>query len=320
MNGQRQAGQPERGDDRPSGGQVGDDGQQRRPGRPPGPAEHPGPQDAETGRVRYQHRGDGHRDSPCLGLAERLFERLAQQRRVVRAHLEREMRQRRAPVRAGGQRVVHQRRGVTGPGPGGLVAPGPAVPFPPQPPLAVQVLHDRHHGGVSQRPVVMQSVDHLADQHRPAPLPQPIHDHGFQLTETSHPHSRTWLCQTARPPLPTITHRTTLRFRCRPFSSAKSLAQLTGWASGPGSSSTGAATGEHNTFTIRVSRHGCYHRCSPRRAGRRPRCRHPRAVLALCQGPARLRRAVLPGPGERGRHRAGNLHPGLASPAPAERR
>jgi len=48
-------------------------------------------------------------------------------------------------VRAGGQRVVHQRRGVTGPGPGGLVAPGPAVPLPPQPPLAVQVLHDRHH-------------------------------------------------------------------------------------------------------------------------------------------------------------------------------
>ena len=197
VNGQRQAGQPERDDDRPPGRQVGDDGQQRRPGRPLGAAEHPGAQDAEAGRVRHQHRGDGHRDSPAfdspgLGLAERLVEGLAQQRRVVRAHLEREMLQRRAPVRAGGQRVAHQRRGVTGPGSGGLVAPGPAVPLPPQPPLAVQVLHDRHHGGVRQRPVVMQSVDHLAHQHRPLPLPQTVHDHGFQLTETSHPHSRTW--------------------------------------------------------------------------------------------------------------------------------
>src|ERR1700677_1817450 len=62
----------------------------------------------------------------------------------------------------------------------------------------------------------------------------------------------------------------------------------------------GAATGEHNTFTIRVSRYGCYHRCSRRRAGRRPRCRDPTAVLALRQGSARLRRAVLPGPGECG--------------------
>ena len=200
----------------------------------------------KAGRVRHQHRGDGHRDSPALdspaldspaldspalgfaglglaglGLAGRLVERLAQQRRVVRAYLEREMRQRRAPVRAGGQRVAHQRRGVTGPGRGGLVAPGPAVPLPPQPPLAVQVLHDRHHGGVRRRPVVMESVDHLADQHRPAPLPQPVHDHGFQLTETSHPHSRTWLCQATRPPLPTITHRTTLRFRCPPSSSGQ---------------------------------------------------------------------------------------------------
>src|SRR5580658_2914676 len=49
----------------------------------------------------------------------------------------------------------------------------------------------------------------------PAPLPQPIHDHGFQLTETSHLHSRTWLRQTACPSLPTTTHRTVLRFRSR---------------------------------------------------------------------------------------------------------
>ncbi len=33
MNRQRESGQPERGDDRPSGGQVGDDCQQRRLGR-----------------------------------------------------------------------------------------------------------------------------------------------------------------------------------------------------------------------------------------------------------------------------------------------
>src|SRR3984957_6932320 len=113
----------------------------------------------------------------------------------MRAHLEREMRQRCTPVGAGGKRVAHQRRGVTGPGPGGFVTPRPAVPLPPQPPLAVQVLHDRHHGGVRQRPVVVESVHHLADQRRAAPLPQPVHDHGFQLTETSHPRSRTWLCQ-----------------------------------------------------------------------------------------------------------------------------
>src|SRR5258705_120105 len=43
------------------------------------------------------------------------------------------MRQRRAVVRARGQRVAHQRRGVTGPGPGGLITPGPAVTLPPQP-------------------------------------------------------------------------------------------------------------------------------------------------------------------------------------------
>ena len=69
MNGQRQAGQPERGDDRPPGGQVDDDGQQGRAGRPPGPAEHPGPHDAEAARVRHQHRGNDHRDSPALGSA-----------------------------------------------------------------------------------------------------------------------------------------------------------------------------------------------------------------------------------------------------------
>jgi hypothetical protein len=39
---QRQAGQAEGGNDRPSGGQVGDNGQQRRPGRPAGPAQQPG--------------------------------------------------------------------------------------------------------------------------------------------------------------------------------------------------------------------------------------------------------------------------------------
>jgi hypothetical protein len=38
MDRQRQAGQAERGKDRPSGSQVGEDGQQRRPVRPPGPA------------------------------------------------------------------------------------------------------------------------------------------------------------------------------------------------------------------------------------------------------------------------------------------
>src|SRR5271154_2689452 len=142
----------------------------------------------------------------------------------------------------------------------------------------------------------MQSVDHLADEHRPAPLPQLLHDHGFQLTETSHPYSRTWLCQTTRPPLPTITLRTTLRFSCRPLLPASHLVV----ASEPGSPSTGAATDEHNTSTIRVSRHDCYRKCSPRPAGRRPRCRHPRTVRASCQGPAWLRRAVLPGRGERG--------------------
>ncbi len=57
---ERQAGQPQRGDDRPSGGQVGEDGQQRRPGCPPGPAEHPGAQRAGAHRVRQQHRPDGH--------------------------------------------------------------------------------------------------------------------------------------------------------------------------------------------------------------------------------------------------------------------
>ena len=66
VNGERQAGQPERGDDRPPGRQVGDDGQQRRPDRPRGAAEHPGDQDAEGGRVRQQHRSNGHRDSPAF--------------------------------------------------------------------------------------------------------------------------------------------------------------------------------------------------------------------------------------------------------------
>ena len=65
VNGQRHAGQPERGDDGPPGRQVGDDGQQRRPDRPSGLAEQPGSQGAETSRVRHQHRGDSHRDSPA---------------------------------------------------------------------------------------------------------------------------------------------------------------------------------------------------------------------------------------------------------------
>ena len=47
MHRQRQAGQPDRGHHRPSGGQAGKGPQQRRPGRPPGPAEHPRPQDAK---------------------------------------------------------------------------------------------------------------------------------------------------------------------------------------------------------------------------------------------------------------------------------
>ena len=59
--------EPESGNGRPSGGQVGDDGQQRRPGRPPGPADHRGPQDAQAGRVGQQRRGDGHRGSPVFG-------------------------------------------------------------------------------------------------------------------------------------------------------------------------------------------------------------------------------------------------------------
>ena len=68
VHGQRQAGQPERGDDRPPGRQVGDDRQQRRPGRPPGPAEHPGAQHAQA-QAAYadQHRRDGHRGSPASG-------------------------------------------------------------------------------------------------------------------------------------------------------------------------------------------------------------------------------------------------------------
>src|ERR1700678_2767807 len=210
------------------------------PAAAPGPSTWPGRASwAPGGRGRLRTPAAPRRRSPGLtglglaglGLAGCLAERLAQQRRVVRAHLECEMRQRRAPVRAGGQRVAHQRRGVTGPGPGGLITPGPAVPLAAQPALAVQVLHHRHHGGVSRRPVVMQSVDHLADKHRPAPLPQPVHDHRFQLTETSHSHSRTWLCQTTRPPLPTITHRASPRFRHR---LTFLPASRPGAASGPG--------------------------------------------------------------------------------------
>ena len=147
-----------------------------------------------------------------LRSAERLVECLAQQRSIMRAHLQREMRERRAPVRAGAQRLVHQRCGVSGTGPGGLVAPRPAVPLPPQPPLAMQVLHHRHDRGVSERPVVMQIVNHLADQRRPAPLPQPVHDHSFQLTQLTHLRLPDMPAVRSYPPLPTITDRTSRWF------------------------------------------------------------------------------------------------------------
>jgi len=71
VNRQRQACQAERGNDRPCGGQVGDNGQQRRPSRPPGPAQHPGTQRAGARRVRHQHRRNGHRASPPSGSGPR---------------------------------------------------------------------------------------------------------------------------------------------------------------------------------------------------------------------------------------------------------
>ena len=56
--------EPEGGSDRPGGGQVGDDRQQRCPGRPRGPAEHPRAQRADKGRVQDEYGGDGHREEP----------------------------------------------------------------------------------------------------------------------------------------------------------------------------------------------------------------------------------------------------------------
>jgi hypothetical protein len=35
--------------------------------------------------------------------------------------------------------------------------------------------------------VTAQLLEDLADQRRTAPFPQPVHDHCFQLTESSHP-------------------------------------------------------------------------------------------------------------------------------------
>ena len=55
-----------------------------------------------------------------------------------------------------------------------------------QPPLAVQVVHDRHYRGVRERPVLAQIIDHFPDQRLLVPLPQPVHDHRFQLTELTH--------------------------------------------------------------------------------------------------------------------------------------
>jgi hypothetical protein len=60
----------------------------------------------------------------------------------------------------------------------------PGRPAPPQPPLAVQIVRYRHHGGVGQRPVFAQILDDLADQRGVAPIP-PVHDHSFQLAESS---------------------------------------------------------------------------------------------------------------------------------------
>jgi hypothetical protein len=90
---------------------------------------------------------------------------------------------------------------------------------------------------------------------------------------------------TASPPLPTITHRTTLRFRWRRFFFRFLRFREPNAASGAVTSLIGAAIGEHSHLTIRISRYGCYHRYSLRRAGRRPRRRHPPAVLALCHRP-----------------------------------
>jgi hypothetical protein len=61
MDRQGQAGQSERGQHRPGGGQVDDDPQQRRPDRPAGPAEQPRARRADASRVhqqdgRYRHR------------------------------------------------------------------------------------------------------------------------------------------------------------------------------------------------------------------------------------------------------------------------
>ena len=61
---QRQPGQPDRGQHRPSGGQVGEDAQQRRPGGPPGPGQHPRAQGAGAGRVGQQHKRNSHRARP----------------------------------------------------------------------------------------------------------------------------------------------------------------------------------------------------------------------------------------------------------------
>ena len=67
MDREGQPGQSEGRHDRPAGGEVDDNGQQRCPGCPLCPAEHPGAQRAGAGRVGQQHRGNGHRASPASG-------------------------------------------------------------------------------------------------------------------------------------------------------------------------------------------------------------------------------------------------------------
>src|SRR5258708_5742956 len=150
-----------------------------------------------------------------LRLAKRLVERVTQDRSVVRAHLESEMRERPAPVRAGFQRLVHQRRRVSGPGPSRLVPPCTAVPFSPEPSFVVQVVHHRHHGGIGQGPVTAQLVEDLPDKRRTAPFPQPVHDYCFQLTESSHPALPDMSSQRLTA-LSTITHRVSQRFSSGP--------------------------------------------------------------------------------------------------------